>query len=139
MIDYHADEKAVDYILDEFQHFWETPYGVTDDGFPSCAIDRPEKGKASGMGIINHMLNYDIFGLIAPDMDSATSTNSKRSIAAHVDRCVKAHGVQPNVVLVSICQAMPELGSLTTLQLDWVDRGQAFSVARDLNSLSRRA
>lgn len=100
-------------------------------------MDRPEKGNVSGMGILNHMLNYKIFGLVAPDMDSAAATNSRRSISAHVERCLKAHGVQPNVVLVSIRHQMREISLLIMLKLDWVDQGQAFSAARDLNSLSR--
>lgn len=52
------------------------------------------------MGIMNHMLNYNFFGIIFPDIDSAGETNSMESIQAQVDLCVKEHSVQPNVVLV---------------------------------------
>lgn len=113
------DEKKVPYIIDEFKHFWETPFGETDNNFPTCEVDRPNKGDPSKlMGIMNHMLNYKVLGITFPDMDSAIKTNSAKSIDAQVRRCVGEHGMQPNVVL-----------------LDWISVGQAFKVQKTMNGL----
>lgn len=88
--------------MPEFDHFWETKYGITDSSFPTCDVDRPPGGDpAALMGIMNHMLNVDIFGIIIPDELAATTTNSMTSIQKQVDLCVSQHSLKPNVVLVS--------------------------------------
>ncbi|KAF7560476.1 hypothetical protein G7046_g3659 [Stylonectria norvegica] len=85
-MDYHSDESKVDYILNEFNYFWETPYGITDGNFPSCNVDRPSGGDATKlMGIMNHMLNYNIGDVVFPNQVDAAETNSKGSIQKQVD------------------------------------------------------
>ncbi len=101
-VDYNMDQTKVDYIINEFDYFWETPYGITDKTFPTCAVDRPPGGDTSKlMGLMNHMLNHKIGDVVFPDQIDAARTNSKASIHAQVDRCVAAWSHQPNVVLVS--------------------------------------
>lgn len=88
--------------MDEFAHFWETPYGITDEDFPTCEVDRPSNGDPSQlMGIMNHMLNHELVGIVFPDMGAAADTNSEDSIKRQVDLCKSEHSVQPNVILVS--------------------------------------
>ena len=88
--------------MDQFAHFWETRYGITDWDFPTCDVDRPDGGDPTQlMGIMNHMLNHKVLDIIFPAMSAARQTNSRGSIQAQIDRCVEQHGVQPNVVLVS--------------------------------------
>ncbi|OQD84327.1 hypothetical protein PENANT_c013G09907 [Penicillium antarcticum] len=76
-LDYGADTTKVNYILDEFTYYFETPYGVTDAKFSSCKIDRPSDASATGrMYIVNHFLDVDILGVLIPDRDKADSTNA---------------------------------------------------------------
>lgn len=91
----------MDYILNEFDYFWETPYGVTDSDFPTCSVDRPDSGDPDNlMGIMNHMLNFRIGSIVIPDMFDAATTNSLLSIKKQVDLCTSQGKPQPNVVLV---------------------------------------
>ncbi|KAI5462444.1 PLC-like phosphodiesterase [Mariannaea sp. PMI_226] len=118
-MDYHSDQTKVDYIIREFDYFWETPYGETDSSFPTCAVDRPSGGDPSKlMGIMNHMLNVEIFDIAVPDALAAHSTNSKESIQNQVYLCTGQWGKKPNVIL-----------------LDYIDVGDAISVQTFLNSL----
>lgn len=97
------DESKVDYIINEFDYFWETPFGETDSDFPTCEVDRPENGDPSElMGIMNHMLNYDLLGIAVPKQEAADETNSEESIQKQVDLCEGQWGEKPNVVLVSL-------------------------------------
>lgn len=81
MLDYGANEKKVPYILDEFNHMWETPFSPTDPEFP-CTVDRPSslsaKEAKERMYIANHNLNTEIFGLdiLIPARDKIEDTNS---------------------------------------------------------------
>lgn len=101
--DYHSDQSKVDYIINEFDYFWETPYGITDNKFPTCNVDRPSNGDAKKlMGIMNHMLNFKIGDIVFPNMIDAVTTNSLASIQKQVDLCKSNGKPQPNVVLVSI-------------------------------------
>lgn len=100
-LDYNMDQSKVDYIINEFDYFWETPYGITDKSFPTCAVDRPPNGDPNHlMGLMNHMLNYKIGDIVFPDQFDAFNTNSEASIQAQVNRCVAATSHQPNVILV---------------------------------------
>ncbi|KAI8725200.1 hypothetical protein NCS52_00090600 [Fusarium sp. LHS14.1] len=118
-MDYHMDQSKVDYIISEFDYFWETSYGVTDDSFPSCDVDRPENGDPTKlMGIMNHMLNHDILGIVVPNQIDAAKTNSAESIQKQIDLCEGNWGRRPNVVL-----------------LDWVNVGDAMEVQVSLNGL----
>ncbi|ODA80245.1 hypothetical protein RJ55_03203 [Drechmeria coniospora] len=119
-MDYHADQAKVDYIMSEFDYFWETPYGVTDRNFPTCLVDRPAGGDPERlMGIMNHMLNYKIGDIVFPNQLDASSTNSMASIRKQVDLCKDEGKPQPNVIL-----------------LDWVNIGDAQQVQMVLNGLA---
>lgn len=90
------------------------------------------------MGIMNHMLNFDFIGIIVPDKDAASDTNSVASIQAQVDLCVGQHRIQPHVILVSFLGYRIERGrALLTnhLQLDWIDVGEAMEAEQVLNGL----
>jgi hypothetical protein len=102
-LDYNMDESKVDYIVNQFEYFWETPFGELDPSFPTCEVDRPENGDpAKLMGIMNHMLNDDILGIIIPSRLRAKQTNSVKSIQGQVDLCKNEWSTKPNVILVSI-------------------------------------
>lgn len=98
---------------------YETSYDVTDDAFPSCSIDRPSGASADGrMGLVNHMLHIDIFGIQIPDLIAANKTNSLNSIDAQAGICEGLYGRTPNVVL-----------------LDYVNLGDAMGAQAALNGL----
>lgn len=102
LMDYNMDESKVDYIINEFDYFWETPFGELDPSFPTCEVDRPENGDpAELMGIMNHMLNDNVLGIIIPSQHRAKQTNSAKSIQGQVDLCQGEWSTRPNVILVS--------------------------------------
>ncbi|KAG5656317.1 hypothetical protein KAF25_004593 [Fusarium avenaceum] len=118
-MDHNMDESKVDYIINEFDYFWETPFGETDSSFPTCEVDRPENGDPTKlMGIMNHMLNYDVLGIVIPNQVDAKETNSAESIQSQVDLCEGNWSRRPNVIL-----------------LDWVNVGDAVDVQLSLNGL----
>lgn len=121
--DYGADESKVDYILNEFNYYFETPYDTTDASFNECTIDRPSGASADGrMYIVNHFLDEDILGIDIPNRDAASTTNAAEgdgSIGAQSDLCESLYGRAPNVVL-----------------LDWVGTGQAMTAQAELNGVS---
>lgn len=118
-MDYNSDTATTPYILDEFAYYYETSYEVTDDAFPSCSIDRPSGASANGrMGLVNHMLHIDIFGIQIPDLINANKTNSLNSIDAQAGICEGLYGRTPNVVL-----------------LDYVNLGDAMGAQAALNGL----
>ncbi|GKU01866.1 tat pathway signal sequence [Fusarium langsethiae] len=118
-MDFNMDESKVDYIVNEFDYFWETPFGELDSSFPTCEVDRPENGNpVELMGIMNHMLNDNVLGIIIPSQHRAKETNSAGSIQSQVDLCKGEWSTRPNVVL-----------------LDWVNVGDAMEVQLSLNGL----
>lgn len=108
--DYHADQSKVDYILPEFDYYWETPYGITDKSFPTCSVDRPSNGDPQQlMGIVNHMLNFKIGDIVFPDQADALTTNGLDSITKQVNLCESQGKPQPNVILVSVSSTQTSL------------------------------
>lgn len=106
--------RSINYVVD-----FETSYEVTDDAFPSCAIDRPSGANADGrMGLVNHMLHIDILGIQIPDLINADKTNSLNSIDAQAGICEGVYGRTPNVIL-----------------LDYVNLGDAMGAQAALNGL----
>ncbi|QUC16100.1 uncharacterized protein UV8b_00341 [Ustilaginoidea virens] len=100
-MDYFTDQTEVDYLISEFDYFWETPYGVTDKMFPTCSVDRPFWGDPQRlMGIVNHMLNVRIGGIVFPDQVNAKTTNSLDSITKQVVLCESQGKPRPNVILL---------------------------------------
>lgn len=95
------DQNKVDYLISEFDYFWETPYGITDKNFPTCSVDRPSHGNPQRlMGIMNHMLNFKIGDIVFPDQVDTKTTNSLDSIMKQVKLCESQGRPQPNVILV---------------------------------------
>ena len=122
MIDAGADYTIAPFILDEFSHYFETPYDVTDPSFAECDIDRPSNVAADGrMYIVNHFLDKDLGSFQIPDRDAANHTNAATgngSIGAQNDICIGLYGRQPNGVLV-----------------DWFDKGDVFAAQKTMNGL----
>ncbi|KAL0942346.1 phosphoinositide-specific phospholipase c-like phosphodiesterases superfamily [Colletotrichum truncatum] len=124
-MDYHSDTSKVDYILDEFQYFWETPFGETDPNFPRCNIDRPQGVDPNGyMYMINHFLNFEILGIKIPDLPNSAKTNSLQSIDKQVNLCRGMWGKTPNVIL----QCGPKI------KLDWINIGEAIKAQNQYNA-----
>ncbi|KAK6076797.1 hypothetical protein SCUP234_03208 [Seiridium cupressi] len=100
-MDYNSDTSKVNYILDEFKYYFETPFDPTDSEFPQCDLDRPAGASPDGrMFIVNHNLDYDLFGVLIPDLAEAETTNSATSILAQSDICISKYSRDPNVVLL---------------------------------------
>ncbi|KAF9553437.1 PLC-like phosphodiesterase [Agrocybe pediades] len=125
-LDSGADTSQVDFILPEFEMIWETPFSVTDSSFP-CSVDRISGplSTADHSYMINHSLNKNIIpigaGVIISDPLDAPTTNSVSSIIANVNKCVPLSGANRN----------PQF-----LLLDFVNLGQGFQAANQLNGLA---
>ncbi|KAJ5086077.1 hypothetical protein N7532_010848 [Penicillium argentinense] len=119
-LDYGTDTTKVDYILNEFNYYFETAYDVTDSSFSNCSIDRPFGASASGrMYIVNHFLDVDIFGVKIPDRQHAARTNAATgdgSIGGQASLCEDMYDRAPNAIL-----------------LDFVDEGDAINAQNSLN------
>ncbi|CAN8105745.1 unnamed protein product [Discula destructiva] len=120
-MDYNANTTEVPWILDEFSYYFETPYDETREShnFTDCLIDRPAGASATGrMGLVNHMMHLEFFGIQIPDEDAADVTNSVATVAAQSSICEGLYGLAPNVVL-----------------LDYIDKGDAMDAQNVLNGL----
>ncbi|KAJ6119253.1 hypothetical protein N7523_003533 [Penicillium sp. IBT 18751x] len=119
-LDYGADASKVNYILDEFDYYFETPYDVTNSSFPDCSINRPSGASASGrMYIVNHFLDLDILGVLVPDREHAAITNAETgegSLGAQAVECEALYGRAPNAMLA-----------------DFVDKGSVIASQNALN------
>ncbi|KAG0161506.1 hypothetical protein PDIDSM_9040 [Penicillium digitatum] len=119
-LDYGADIKKVNFIQDEFAYYFETAYDVTDASFSNCSLDRPFGAAATGrMGIVNHFLDIEVFGVKIPARQRASTTNAATgpgSIGAQAALCSGLYGRAPNVVLA-----------------DFVDKGDVIAAQKNLN------
>ncbi|KAJ3212128.1 hypothetical protein HDU83_005756 [Entophlyctis luteolus] len=115
-LDYKADFQTVNYVFNEFSNMFETRYDSTDASFP-CTVDR---GVTGNMYLINHYLDFSLLGILLPDRIKAGTTNGVASIVANARNCAAGvgGGRYPNFVL-----------------LDWVDKGDPFTAAKQLNGL----
>lgn len=84
-IDYNANQTEVPWLLDEYTHFWSTPFSPTDRSFP-CTLQLPldlsnETAKEEFMYIANHNLNIRVsiggFNLLIPDTYNIAETNGE--------------------------------------------------------------
>ena len=103
-LDIGANRTAVPYILDEWAHFFETPYTQEDQDFAQCMLDRPADGRSGGrMYLVNHTLNVGLLGhgvIAVPDRIHEKMTNAAQTILKHADLCLATWGRKPNVILV---------------------------------------
>lgn len=53
------------------------------------------------MYLVNHYLDYSLFGILLPDEADASTTNSVASIVAQSTICSGLYGRNPNFILVS--------------------------------------
>ncbi|KAJ7461825.1 PLC-like phosphodiesterase [Mycena galericulata] len=117
---------SVNFIMPEFQMIWEPPFSVTDPTFP-CSVDRIAGPLATEdhMYMINHNLNKNIIpfigdGVLVSDPLDAPTTNGADSLLANANGCAPLGGNRaPNFLLI-----------------DYVDQGDAFTVADQLNGLA---
>jgi hypothetical protein len=73
------------------------------------------------MGLVNHFLDVDIFGVKVPARSKAGKTNAatgKGSIGAQASLCEGLYGRAPNVILA-----------------DFVDKGEVIKAQDNLNGL----
>lgn len=93
------------------------------------------------MGLVNHMMHLEIFGIQMPDEFSAKVTNSVASITAQSAVCRGLYGRRPNVVLVSVSCSHASLTVCARFadeiwpQLDYIDKGDAIGAQAALNGL----
>ncbi|PSK42065.1 hypothetical protein B9Z65_3979 [Elsinoe australis] len=123
MLDHGADARVAPFILDEFSYYSETPFSIVDPkDFLQCKIDRPRGVDGRNrMMMMNHFLDFEVFGIRVPDRLAAPKTNAamgKGSIGEQAEICRDVHGRWPNCVLV-----------------DWFDEGDVFEAQRRMNGL----
>ncbi|KAI7277753.1 PLC-like phosphodiesterase [Hortaea werneckii] len=111
-IDYNANQTAVPWLLDEYTHFWSTPFSPTDPDFP-CSLQLPlhldnETAKEEFMYIANHNLNvrFNLGGnnILIPDTYHIQRTNGKYDqfgqLGAMTGNCSEIWNAPPNFLVV---------------------------------------
>jgi hypothetical protein len=97
---------------------WETAFDVTDTTF-DCNVNRTNGDPSTQMYLINHFLDKpSVFGLPAPDVDSAASTNAVSgvgSLGLQVETCAAQNGRNPNFLLVDVSPMLCSLVHALTL------------------------
>lgn len=115
-IDYNANQDEVPYLLDEYSHFWSTPFSPTDRNFP-CTMHLPlelddETAKEDFMYIANHNLNVNVavagMSILIPDTYNIEHTNGRFNVfgqlGAMVSNCT---GQSLPLANTSLCQSRP--------------------------------
>ncbi|EPE31729.1 PLC-like phosphodiesterase [Glarea lozoyensis ATCC 20868] len=118
-IDY---DPAFPYLLPEFNYIFETAFGVMSPTGFGCDLDRPSTQSSAAaavsagfMGMINHFLDKDAgFGIIIPDVDNITSTNSPSTtnvgaLGKQGAECYIKWGVKPTFILVDFFNVGPAI------------------------------
>ncbi|KAI0180106.1 PLC-like phosphodiesterase [Hypoxylon sp. FL1284] len=122
------------YLLNEFDHVFETAFGVTDTAAFNCTLDRPASQSSASaalsaglLPLINHFLDSPLGSSASlPDADAAPATNSPRmsplgSLGLHAQTCRgQWGGARPTFVLV-----------------DFFNEGPAVATADDINGVSQ--
>merc|ERR1711939_1293630 len=111
-IDYNANQTAVPWLLDEYTHFWSTPFSPTDPDFP-CSLQLPlhldnETAKEEFMYIANHNLNVRFnlggYNILIPDTYHIQRTNGKYDqfgqLGAMTGNCSEIWNAPPNFLVV---------------------------------------
>ena len=83
-LDYGADEDRVPYILEQFNHMWETPFSPTDPSFP-CTVQRPSnlspEEARDRLYMANHNLNLQLdirdIEILVPNFFLIEQTNAE--------------------------------------------------------------
>jgi hypothetical protein len=110
MIDYNADQKAVPWLLNEFDYQWQTPFSPTDPAFP-CTEQRPpnqaEDVSRNRMYMLNHNLNVQLpfqgMDILVPAyglLDQINAVSGNASLGLNVQDCEQMWGRPPNWLLV---------------------------------------
>ncbi|GAB7365603.1 hypothetical protein MBLNU230_g6672t1 [Neophaeotheca triangularis] len=111
-IDYNANQTEVPYLLDQYSHFWSTPFSPTNQSFP-CTLQLPlelddETAKEDFMYIANHNLNVNVeiadASLLIPDTYNIEQTNGRfdrfGQLGAMVSNCTAKWGLPPTSLVV---------------------------------------
>ncbi|RMY06495.1 hypothetical protein D0868_05837 [Hortaea werneckii] len=135
-IDYNANQTAVPWLIDEYTHFWSTPFSPTDANFP-CSLQLPlhldnETAKEEFMYIANHNLNVRFnlggYNILIPDTYHIQRTNGKYDtfgqLGAMTSNCTDAWNRPPNFLVVDYYNRGDP------------DPGSVFSVAAQANNVT---
>lgn len=93
---------------DEFAFVFENPFAAWRDTDFACGVDR---GLRAGLFVLNHFISAPL-----PDRAASARVNRAASLWAHVRRCTREQGRQPNFVTV-----------------DYYDVGDLFAVVKRIN------
>ncbi|KAI2637482.1 PLC-like phosphodiesterase [Xylaria nigripes] len=110
------------YLLNEFDHVFETAFGVTSQNGFNCSIDRPSTPATSNaalsaglLPLINHFLDKDLGSSITiPDVDNIATTNNPSTsttgaLGQHIETCNSEWAHLPTFVLVDFWNEGPSI------------------------------
>jgi len=116
--------SAYPYLLTEFDHVFETAFGVTSLSGFDCKIDRPstqssaESAIAAGLlPLINHFADNDLgSGITVPNVDDIATTNSASTtttgaLGLHAQTCRSEWGITPTFILVDFFNEGPSINT----------------------------
>ncbi|KAI4862159.1 PLC-like phosphodiesterase [Hypoxylon rubiginosum] len=112
------------YLLNEFDHVFETAYDVTSLSGFNCTLDRPSSQASAGAAVaagllplMNHF-KYDLLAasIEVPDADNIGTTNSPLTSTAgnlglHAQTCGDEWGTKPTFVLVDFFNEGPAVAT----------------------------
>ncbi|KAI1096579.1 PLC-like phosphodiesterase [Rostrohypoxylon terebratum] len=120
------------YLLNEFDHIFETAYDVTSLSGFNCTLDRPTTQSSASAAIsagLMPLMNHFAYQLLAasieiPDVDDITTTNSPSTsttgnLGLHAQNCKSDWGQIPSFVLV-----------------DFFNEGPAVTTADNMNGIT---
>lgn len=116
------------YLLNEFDHVFETPFEVTDLSGFNCTLDRPTGQASAGaavaaglMPLMNHFKdNLLAASIMVPDADNVGITNSpststQGNLGLHAQNCNSQWGIKPTFVLVDFFNEGPAIATADTM------------------------
>ncbi|KAI1771288.1 PLC-like phosphodiesterase [Hypoxylon cercidicola] len=116
------------YLLNEFDHVFETAYEVTSLAGFNCTLDRPSSQDSAGAAVaagLMPLMNHFKYNLLAasievPDADNIGTTNSPLTATAgnlglHAQTCNDQWGVKPTFVLVDFFSEGPAVATADNL------------------------
>ncbi|KAI1393784.1 PLC-like phosphodiesterase [Hypoxylon trugodes] len=116
------------YLLNEFDHVFETPFEVTSLSGFNCTLDRPSSQASAGAAVqagllplMNHFAdNLLAASIMVPNVDNITVTNSPSTstignLGLHAHNCGSEWGINPVFVLVDFFNEGPSIQTADNL------------------------
>ncbi|KAH6849950.1 PLC-like phosphodiesterase [Chaetomium sp. MPI-CAGE-AT-0009] len=135
-----SESQTHPYLLNEFDHVFETPYNTTTDTAFTCAVDRPRAANATAasllLPLVNHFAYLRVTGDIsipaAADVDATNnpSRTGMRALGRHLADCAAQWGDDDDQ------NGGGKSRVVVFVLVDFYDRGPALLAADAVNGIT---